>query len=522
MLDEKDLNGENPELEDDKIKEDIVSDLDNQSTYPEYNSLTEDNDEMMHQSNQNPPIFDVGSDDFFNNEKQQTYEWDYEKYSKMDKFSKTKTDKSKGFFVLSTILASIFGLSLIVFGGIKISDWLRSLNIASNSQYNNIASQVVEDEEIVPKNKNSSDSLMFTSNISPAIAIAEKVTPSIVSIITYEQVSSGFSSHKVESGGGSGVIIKPNGVIVTNAHVLFDERTRTIRLIKVMLSNGREYEGRVMGVDLPSDLGVVKIEASDLPAIEMGDATFLRAGEQVYIIGSPGGAEYAGSIADGIVSALKRSPPQIKDSIFGNENQYIQTTVPINNGNSGGGMVDVAGKLVGIPNSKLSGAELIGFAIPMDAETKRIIEDLEKYGRVPGRAQLGIAIIAEIDEFTARANGGIKTGIWMQPDPERNPAWENKGIKDGILHSMNGVKLESAQKLRAELKKSKPKDIANLVLYRYENNQEQEIKVSIPLVEDTGIDVNAKAPSVSENRRQFVDPQSQRIENILRQFGLIP
>ena len=181
---------------------------------------------------------------------------------------------------------------------------------------------------------------------------------------------------------GSGVVITPDGFLLTNAHVVAGGRSRA----RASFTDGSERRGAVVGVDPLSDLALLRADAARLPAAELGDAAKLRVGQLVVAIGNPHG--YAGSVTAGVVSALGRSLPARDGTATRMIDDVIQTDAALNPGNSGGALVDGRGMVVGI-NTAVAGIGL-GLAVPINATTRRIVSALMRDGRVR-RAWIGIA-----------------------------------------------------------------------------------------------------------------------------------
>ena len=241
---------------------------------------------------------------------------------------------------------------------------------------------------------NASASSFSTSTYSKA-QIIELTAPSVVGIDTYYTASNALgnyfgngnntngadgNSQQVQVGSGSGIILTSDGYIVTCKHVVDGAET-----VKVILNDETEYDAKLIGSDARSDLAVLKIDASDLTPATLGDSDMLTVGEDVIAIGNPLG-ELRGTATSGIVSALSREVTVESMSM-----KLIQTDAAISPGNSGGGLFNASGSLVGIVNAKASSSdsEGLGFAIPVSS-VKTIISNLIDHGYVLGRAYLGV------------------------------------------------------------------------------------------------------------------------------------
>jgi serine protease Do len=201
------------------------------------------------------------------------------------------------------------------------------------------------------------------------VSVAEKLGPSVANL------------RVARRGTGSGVVITPDGFMLTNAHVIGNGRR-----VRASFTDGSDVQASVVGIDPLSDLGLLRLDAATAPAAELGDAGKLRVGQLVVAIGNPHG--YAGSVTAGVVSALGRSLPARDRTATRMIDDVIQTDAALNPGNSGGALVNGAGEVVGI-NTAVAGVGL-GLAIPINATTRRIVSALMRDGRVR-RAWIGIA-----------------------------------------------------------------------------------------------------------------------------------
>lgn len=255
--------------------------------------------------------------------------------------------------------------------------------------------------------------------------IANKVGPSCVGVINkakvtaqryYDPFSGRYyytadpnSDEMVEQGSGSGIIISEDGYIVTNQHVIDGANE-----ISVVLNTGDEYTATLVGADEKSDLAVLKIDAPNLVAAELGDSEALQVGELAVAIGNPLGQEFAGTVTVGVISAVNRTM-----TVDNKKYNLIQTDAAINPGNSGGALVNQYGEVIGINSVKISttGVEGIGFAISM-SEAKPIIDDLMNNGYVSGRPLVGIMakstssglLVDSVTEGSGAQAAGIQPG----------------------------------------------------------------------------------------------------------------
>ena len=236
--------------------------------------------------------------------------------------------------------------------------------------------------------------------------VASLVSPSVVVITTEQMVSSNnlwFGGSYVQSGAGSGVIISEDGYILTCAHVVNGATN-----VKVQLNGSdTQYEATVVGMDTASDIAVIKIEATGLTPAVIGDSDQLAVGEEVIAVGNPLGT-LGGTVTNGIISALNRQV-----TVEDNEMTLIQTNAAVSPGNSGGGLFNANGELIGIVNAKSdsSEAEGLGFAIPINTAVS-IAQELISTGYV-ARPALGVTVIAIQDAQTAMQYGVSNYGVYI-------------------------------------------------------------------------------------------------------------
>ena len=282
--------------------------------------------------------------------------------------------------------------------------------------------------------------------------VAELVKDSVVEITTEKVVNGNSFYQYVQSGAGSGVIIAKEGYIITNNHVIADASKITVRL-----TNGNEYVATLIGTDSSSDIAVLKIEPDEtLTVAELGSSSSLMLAEDVIVIGNPLGS-LGGTITNGIVSALAR-----EITIDGETMTLIQTNAAVNPGNSGGGMFNLYGKLVGIVNAKSSGTDVegLGFAIPIDTAYETV-KQLMEYGYVRGRIDHGLELIDITDLFTAASYHVNAYGVYV---------YESKytdDIKSGDrITSMNGCEVSTSADIKTALKDCSVGDTVEVTVAR--------------------------------------------------------
>jgi serine protease Do len=266
---------------------------------------------------------------------------------------------------------------------------------------------------------------------------------------------------------GSGVIVSPDGYILTNHHVV-DGAVQ----VRVDLNDNRTVEARVVGSDAPSDLAVLKVDARDLPVLRMGDSDQVRVGDVALAVGNPLGVGQ--TVTMGIISAKGRQTG-LSDGSF---EDFLQTDAPINQGNSGGALVNTSGELVGINSQILSqsgGSIGIGFAIPSNM-ARTVMDQLIETGKVR-RGQLGL-VVQKIDSDMA-ASLGLKDArgvIVSQVQPAS--AAQRAGIKQGdVITALNGAVVSDANSFRNHIASSLPGSTVTLTLQR--NGQTQQVEATL-------------------------------------------
>ena len=311
------------------------------------------------------------------------------------------------------------------------------------AQVGNTGGKVVI-QQVAPSSTSSSDSgsasAVNTASGMTTAQVSEMVSPSVV-VITTEQVVysqwSWYGQNQVESGAGSGVIISSDGYILTCAHVVDGASTITVTI------GDKDYTATLVGEDTTSDIAVIKIDADGLTPATVGNSDSLKVGQSVMAVGNPLG-ELGGTVTGGMISALNRSVT-IQGSSSVNTMSLIQMDASVSPGNSGGGLFNMNGELVGIVNAKSSSsdAEGLGFAIPINDAIK-VAQDLLENGYVSGRPYMGITYLAVTDAQTAAQLNVTAYGVYVVDVAQGGPA-DKAGLKTGDrIVSIDGT--EIAQK----------------------------------------------------------------------------
>ena len=312
-----------------------------------------------------------------------------------------------GMFAGAIIFASALTLNGgLKFGGLKVPEG--AVKLAHNSSVN--AGALVG---ATKKKTNDGASLDVTE-------ISEKVGPSVVGVVNNQTITSWWHGGTIEQqGSGSGIIISKDGYIITNSHVIEGASS-----IDVVLSTGEEYDAKLIGQDVKTDLAVLKIEAKNLPAAELGKSSELKVGELAVAIGNPLGLEFQGSVTAGVISALNRTI-----DVEGRQYTLVQTDAAINPGNSGGPLVNRYGQIIGINTVKISTSDTegMGFAIPIDVAAP-IVEELINHGYVSGRPQIGVGIREITEDMSKYYN--LPIGVYVVSVSEGSGA-EKAGILIG-------------------------------------------------------------------------------------------
>ena len=344
------------------------------------------------------------------------------------------------------------------------------------AQVGNTGGKVVI-QQVAPSSTSSSDSgsasAVNTASGMTTAQVSEMVSPSVV-VITTEQVVysqwSWYGQSQVESGAGSGVIISSDGYILTCAHVVSGASNITVSI------GDKDYPATLVGEDTTSDIAVVKVDATGLTPATVGNSDNLKVGESVMAVGNPLG-ELGGTVTSGIVSALNRSV-SIQGSSSVNTMSLIQMDASVSPGNSGGGLFNMNGELVGIVNAKSSDsdAEGLGFAIPVNDAVK-VAQELLENGYVTGRPYLGISYYAVTDAQTAAQLGVNAYGVYIVEVVKGGPA-DKAGLQAGDrIVSVDGSEVATQSDLGTLMQNHKAGDTIEITVAR--GGQMQTVNVTL-------------------------------------------
>ena len=360
---------------------------------------------------------------------------------KKQKVKKPKKPASKG-FVAAMLIVSILCSAALGFGGGYLAN---NMNKTSSGSIN------------INKVEASNTSSSGKSTANTTSDIVKKTADSVVEIATEGVKTGSFAQQYVVKGAGSGVIISEDGYIITNHHVIEGANSVTVTL----RDGNTSYTAAVIGSDSDNDIALLKVDAKGLTPATFGDSSKLAVGDYVVAIGNPLG-ELGGTVTDGIISALAR------DVTIEDQNMtLLQTNAQISPGNSGGGLFNANGELIGIVNAKDSATEVegIAFAIPIN-NVLDIIDDLKSYGYVTGKIDLGMQLTDITSKDTAFYYGVNQTGCYVLSVTRGSNA-ETAGFTTGdLITKVNGTSVSTSADVEKALENSKVGDNVKFTVYR--------------------------------------------------------
>lgn len=317
-----------------------------------------------------------------------------------------------------------------------------------------------ENAELVISQQNKAD-----SEEQSVKEVAKKLVNQVVGIVSTS--GEGFYANESQ---GSGVIFSADGYIVTNAHVI-----KGATGVKVVMPDEEHtsYDAKIIGSDTKTDLAVLKIDATDLDAVDIGASAELEVGETVIAVGNPYGLDLASSVTRGIISALNREVTTESANMT-----LIQTDAAINPGNSGGALVNLYGQVIGINSSKISDtdAEGLGFAIPID-DVVPIVQELISRGYISGRPMIGIQGQDVSMQMSMMYN--LPTGVYVAYVDEAGSAYKAGLRQYDIITEFNNEKVTCYTDLDSAKDKCKAGDTVPLEFYRYSDGKYYTINVTL-------------------------------------------
>lgn len=406
-------------------------------------------------------------------------------------------------FVLAMVLVS--GGSIGVYEGIRSSNADNSSSIVASNDSSAAESSTGDSSSSQKSDSSQSWIQLASTNGSMSVAdIVKKVTPSVVGVQSTFSSSNGSNNNPMNgyggffgygsqgnngsqgmTGVGTGIIMSKDGYIVTNAHVIYDDEYGYGEASSVQIQMSDEettYDARIVAYDKEADIAVLKIDADNLTPAEFGDSSSCEVGEMVVAIGNPLGLQFQNTVTCGIISALDR-----KVTINDNTMTLIQTDTAINNGNSGGPLINSSGQVIGINSAKMSSTysgeatvEGIGFAIPM-SEAKSIVDDLINYGYVTGRPQLGISC-QDVTEAVSQAYN-IPVGAYIFSVTAGGAA-DQAGLQPGdVITGIQDQTISTTEELNAVKNQYKAGDTITLTYVRA--GETKKVDVTLAEVQQT-------------------------------------
>lgn len=372
---------------------------------------------------------------------------------------------NKGFLALFVSLCLLFGVAGYAFG--LVFNRQPMANITDNSSTESSIVSSDNENTSVPAEESAAFNLEVVNpeTYYTIKSVVNLTINSVVEISTETITTGSFMRQYITNGAGSGVIITKDGYIVTNNHVVEGASTITVRL-----HNGSEYPATLVGTDAETDIAVIKIDENNLSTAVLGDSKTLEVGDQVIAIGNPLG-KLGGTVTEGIISALERPI-----TVDGKDMTLIQHSAAVNPGNSGGGLFNTAGQLVGIVNAKYSedNVEGLGFAIPT-AIAVPIIEDIMNYGYVRGRVSLGTNLLDIYSNYYTFYYGVPEYGTYVYSVYSGSDA-DKAGIKKGDrIDSVNGNVITGSAQIEDILKKASVGDELVVVVTRFTSSGRQTV-----------------------------------------------
>lgn len=426
-----------------------------------------------------------------------------------------KKKKEKKPRYLSRKAAALFmALVVLAAGGLGVGGGVLGYQLAKS---NSGSGSGVNINTVQPSGGESTSAVNYTGNSMSVSDVATMTSPSVVEITTEAVTTDLYMQQYVQTGAGSGVIISADGYIVTNNHVIDGAEK-----ITVTTKDGTSYEAKLIGTDSETDVALLKVEATGLQAVVMGNSSDLEVGDTAVVIGNPLG-QLGGTVTSGIISALDRDI-----TLNGNSMSLLQTNAAINPGNSGGGLFNDKGELVGIVVAKSGGTtsdgttiEGLGFAIPID-NVKSVIEELSTNGYVTGRPSLGVNLVDITNEQTAMMYRVNQLGVYVLKSTN-----EANNLQSGdCIVSVDGTAVSSADEVKSIIQDHAVGDTLSIVIIREGKTMTveatlQESKPDTTSNDGTSSDGNTDQGNGGQDSQQQTpdDSQGGSLRDWLNQFG---
>ncbi len=398
-----------------------------------------------------------------------------------------KPNRTRNVGLLQLVLVALISS---IMGGAVVGAFFQFVVPAVQPSAKSFLSSIIPNDNVTSSNdsKDLSGAVKKVDTVqgsdSAVTEIAEKVSPSIVGIRVTAAKAQNFFFFEQESSQpaeGSGIIIKNDGHIMTNYHVIEGALNSSGKMssgakIEVILPNQKDkpYAAQLVGGDYKTDLAVLKIDATNLPVVELGNSDDLKVGELAIAIGNPAGLEYMGSVTVGVISGLNRTIP-IED---GKELKLIQTDASINPGNSGGALLNSKGQVIGINTAKIggSGFEGLGFAIPVN-KAKEITDSLMQFNYVKGRPLLGIQGDPDFTEDVAKQYN-VPMGVLVRSVSPFTGAYKAGILAGDIITKFDGKDVKSTDEINEIKNKHKPGDTVAVEVYRDGGKKTLQVELS--------------------------------------------
>lgn len=289
----------------------------------------------------------------------------------------------------------------------------------------------------------------------------EYVSDSVVGISKFQNKTNSIFSNTTEVSSGTGIIVAENGYILSNSHVTGEKYSSCY----VTLKNGNNYTAQVVWSDIDLDLSICKINAYNLNSATLGDSDSIKSGNSVFAIGNPVGFEFQRTVTSGIVSATNRTIKLEENNSVSYMTDLIQTDATINPGNSGGPLLLPNGEVVGINTVKITSAEGIGFAVPINV-VKPVIESFKSTGTFD-EAYIGIsAYDSNVIPYLSSSYSNFVSGIYVVQISSNSPA-ASSSLKEGdIINSIDDISLSTMNDLKEYIYTKKPNDTVSLNISR--------------------------------------------------------